>query len=123
MQRRMRVIALSAWIGSALLLSPGAAWAGYLKEAGLGTASVLTTFIYSPLKLGYAVIGGVLGGLGYVVSAGSLDVAKKIWVPSLGGTYVITPQMLQGDESIRFFGSSTSETDIEAETGTADVEF
>ncbi|MEW6324277.1 MAG: hypothetical protein AB1515_02710 [Nitrospirota bacterium] len=110
MKQTVRMIVLSAWIGGGLLLAPGTARAGYLSEAGLGTASALLTFVYGPIKISYAAVGGVIGGLGYLLSAGSVDVAKKIWVPSLGGTYVITPQMLQGEEPIRIFGSSTAET-------------
>jgi len=109
-------------VGAALmvgvLMAPTPALAdSYLKEAGLGTASAFSTFIYAPVKIAYAAVGGVVGGLGYVLSAGSLDVAKKIFVTSLGGTYVITPQMLQGNEPIRFIGSSTSDG------GTADVQY
>jgi hypothetical protein len=109
MRRFVRVAMLGIWLGVSLIVIPQRASAGYLNDAGLGAASALTTFIYAPIKIGYAVLGGVLGGLGYLVSVGSVDVAKKIWVPSMGGTYVITPEMLQGDRPIRFFGSDTSE--------------
>jgi len=103
--RRVLIVAgLSAW----LIVAPSAAWAGYLSEAGLGAASLFSTLIYGPIKLTYAILGGTIGGLGYVVSAGSLDVSNKIWVPSLGGSYVITPEMLRGEQAIHFFGSTTA---------------
>jgi hypothetical protein len=110
MQRWMRAVALGLWIVGGVMLLPRAASAGYLNDAGLGVASALSTFVYAPLKISYAIVGGVFGSMGYLLSVGSLDVAKKIWVPSLGGSYVITPDMLQGDEEIRFFGSETAET-------------
>jgi hypothetical protein len=100
---------LSLWVGSSLLVMPRAASAGYLNDFGLGVASAISTFVYAPLKISYALVGGTFGCLGYLLSVGSLDVAKKIWVPSLGGSYVITPDMLQGDGEIRFFGSETAE--------------
>jgi hypothetical protein len=113
----MRVLVLGVWMSGGLLVMPGAASAGYVAEAGMGTASALSTFVYAPIKLSYAILGGVFGGLGYLLSAGSVDVAKKIWVPSLGGSYVITPEMLRGGEPIRFFGSDTNELEQ------ADVEY
>jgi len=97
---------LSAW----LLVAPTAAWAGYLSEAGLGTASMFSTLIYGPVKFTWAILGGTIGGLGYLFSVGNLDVANKIWIPSLGGNYVITPEMLKGEQAIHFFGSSTTAT-------------
>ena len=110
MNMLVRAAVLGLWLVVSVVV-PRHAVAGYLGEAGLGTGSAIATFLYAPIKLVYATVGGVLGGLGYVFSAGSVDVAKKIWVPSLGGTYVITPDMLTGDEVIRFFGSTTSSMD------------
>ncbi|HXZ24862.1 MAG TPA: hypothetical protein VEI24_01470 [Nitrospiria bacterium] len=103
----VRRLLLSAGLVAWLVAAPTAAWAGYLSEAGLGTASMLSTFIYGPIKLTYAILGGTIGGLSYLLSVGNLDVANKIWVPSLGGNYVITPEMLKGEQAIHFFGSST----------------
>ena len=98
-------------LGTSLTLVPRHASAGYLGEAGLGTASALLTFVYAPLKIVYAAAGGVFGGMGYLLSVGNIDVARKIWIPSLGGTYVITPDMLTGDDVVRVFGSTTASMD------------
>lgn len=106
----VRTLLLGAGLSAWLVLAPASAWAGYLSEAGLGSASMFSTLIYGPVKLTWAILGGTIGGLGYLFSAGSLDVAKKIWIPSLGGNYVITPEMLTGEQSIHFFGSSTMAT-------------
>ncbi|HUJ80018.1 MAG TPA: hypothetical protein VLY45_06870 [Nitrospiria bacterium] len=104
----VRRLLLSAGLGAWLVIAPTAAWAGYLSEAGLGTASLLSSIIYGPIKLTYAILGGTIGGLSYLLSVGNLDVANKVWVPSLGGNYVITPEMLKGEQAIHFFGSTTS---------------
>jgi hypothetical protein len=107
LRRVLLGVGLSVW----LMVAPTAAWAGYLSEAGLGTASMFSSFIYGPIKLTYAILGGTIGGLSYLLSVGSLDVANRIWVPSLGGSYIITPEMLTGEQAIHFFGSTTKATD------------
>ncbi len=79
------------------------------SEAGLGVASGLLTIVYLPFKLAYAIGGGVVGGLTYVLTGANMDVAKSVWEPSFYGTYVITPNHLKGNEPVRFFGVSPSE--------------
>ncbi|MBI4489804.1 MAG: hypothetical protein HY694_12015 [Deltaproteobacteria bacterium] len=69
------------------------------KEAGLGVASVLGSAIYSPVKVQYAALGTVAGGVAWVVTAGNTELAQKIWEPALSGDYVITPQMLRDSKS------------------------
>lgn len=72
---------------------------GAWKEAGLGVASVLGSAIYSPVKVHYAALGAVAGGVAWVVTAGNTELAQKIWEPALSGDYVITPQMLRDSKS------------------------
>jgi hypothetical protein len=76
-------------------------------NAGWGVLSVLTNVVYIPAKVAYAGVGTVVGGLAYVLTLGDAETAQKIWDPSLGGTYVVTPGMLRGDERISFSGSSS----------------
>lgn len=71
---------------------------------GIQAGSALATIIYFPLKLAFAVGGGVVGGLAYGFSGGSEQTAKNIWIPSIYGTYIITPEHLKGDKPIRFLG-------------------
>ena len=73
---------------------------------GIQAGSALATIIYFPLKLAFAIGGGVVGGLAYGFSGGSEQTAKNIWVPSMYGTYIITPDHLKGDKPIRFLGVS-----------------
>ncbi|MCC6968313.1 MAG: hypothetical protein IT391_18805 [Nitrospira sp.] len=81
---------------------------------GMQVGSFLASLIYSPLKLAFAIGGGVVGGLAYGFSGGSEQTAKNIWVPSMYGTYIITPDHLKGDKPIRFLGVSSSEPAREA---------
>ncbi len=68
------------------------------KKAGLGVASVLSSAIYSPIKVQYALFGAFTGGVAWVVSEGKTKLAQKIWEPSLGGNYLVTPRVLRGSK-------------------------
>ena len=98
--RRMAVAAI------VLMLAGPARAADYGGQAGWGFAAVLANLLYIPAKLVYATLGGVTGGLGFVLTAGNRDVAEKIIAPSVGGTYVLTPDMLRGEQPIFFSGES-----------------
>ena len=76
---------------------------GTASGAGMGAASAAATILYFPFKAAFAG-GGIVGGLAYVFSGFSEPTAKSIWVPSMYGTYVITPEHLSGDRPVRFLG-------------------
>lgn len=79
-------------------------------EFGLGTGAVLCTFVYGTVKVLYAAVGTVTGGLGYVFSGGSTDVARKIIQPAVRGDYVITPEHLTMERTLVFAGADPAET-------------
>jgi hypothetical protein len=66
--------------------------------------TVATNLFYVPAKLAYAGIGAVTGAFGWVLTGGNTDAAEAIWKPSMGGTYVLTPSMLDGKEKVHFSG-------------------
>ena len=78
----------------------GVNWSG----AGYGAAALLGNVLYIPAKLVYAVVGGVTGGAGYLVTGGNSQTADTIWRSSLGGDYVLTPKMVEGQQAIHFSG-------------------
>ena len=78
---------------------------GYWTQAGLGLGSMLTNLVYMPVKVTYAALGAITGGLTYALTGGSYDTAQAVWVASLGGTYVITPDMLTGERTVEFTGT------------------
>src|SRR6058998_1162255 len=99
----------------AALTAARPAEAGYLEDAGWGALTVLTNVVYMPAKLCYATLGGLTGGFAFALAGGDLQTAETVWVTSMGGTYVVTPSMLQGQEPIVFTGtpsgsSTTSDT-------------
>jgi hypothetical protein len=86
--RRLLAVGLTA----CLLASPSIALAGdhtkeVSKESGMGAAAALSSLVYSPVKLVYAVGGLVIGSLAWVFTAGDTEVADKVYVRSLRGTY------------------------------------
>ena len=91
------VCALAAALGGS---SP--AQAGYLEDAGWGSLSAFSNIGYIPAKLVYSVLGGVTGGLAYGLTLGDLDTSQNIWTTSMGGTYVLTPRMLRGEDAVAF---------------------
>lgn len=77
---------------------------GTASGSGMGAASAAATVLYFPFKAAFAIGGGIVGGLAYVFSGFSEQTAKNIWIPSMYGTYVITPEHLSGDRPVRFLG-------------------
>ena len=77
---------------------------GTASGSGMGAASAAATVLYFPFKAAFAIGGGLVGGLAYVFSGFSEQTAKNIWIPSMYGTYVITPEHLSGDRPVRFLG-------------------
>ena len=90
----------------------------FATDFGIGVGAVFTNIVYMPAKFVYATLGGITGGFAYVLTGLRLDLAKGIWVPSMGGTYVVTPSMLKGEDRIYFSGvtqpqsASRSEEDL-----------
>jgi hypothetical protein len=74
--------------------------------AGLQAASWLATVPYGAAKVVYAVSGGVIGSLAWVMTGGNTDVAKAIWSPSMTGNYIVQPQNLTGDRALHFVGGT-----------------
>jgi hypothetical protein len=73
-------------------------------QYGLGAASVFLSIPYGITKFVFATLGGIFGGFTYAFSGANEKAAKSVWDTSLRGTYVITPEHLKGEKSVRFFG-------------------
>lgn len=83
----------------------GVNWPG----AGYGAAALLGNVLYIPAKLVYAILGGIGGGAAFLLTAGNTQTANTIWRSSLGGDYVLTPQMVAGEQPINFSGPTETE--------------
>lgn len=75
------------------------------EEAGYGVGAALASFFYIPAKVTYAGLGLLTGGVGYVLSGGSAEVANNIIYPAVRGNYIVTPSNLKGTEPIYFVGA------------------
>jgi hypothetical protein len=82
-------------------------WSG----AGYGAGAVFCSLLYIPFKLTYAILGGLVGGGTYLVTAGNTQAANTVWRSSLGGDWVVTPAMLQGQEPLNFSGPTDTPLD------------
>jgi septal ring-binding cell division protein DamX len=80
--------------------SGGVNWPG----AGYGAAALLGNIFYIPAKLVYAVAGTFVGGASYLITAGNLQTSETIWRSSLGGDWVLTPDMVAGNQPLNFSG-------------------
>lgn len=74
------------------------------KGVGIGAGTVAGNVLYVPAKLVYGILGGISGGAGYVLTGGNKQIANTIWRSSLGGDYVLTPDMVTGKQAIHFSG-------------------
>jgi hypothetical protein len=88
--------------------STGNTEGGTASSAGMQAGAAVSTILYFPLKAAFAIGGGIVGGLAYAFSGGNEQAAKSIWDTSLRGTYIITPDHLQGNRPIRFLGVADS---------------
>lgn len=107
--KTMRKAGLSAIAATLLCASAPAMAQGnerYLDDLGWGAAAAAVNCFYSPAKLTYAALGGIIGGMAYAWTAGSEEAGYRVWSATLGGTYVITPAMLRGEESVLFVGET-----------------
>ncbi len=98
-------------------LKPAEASVG--EELGYGVGSVLASLFYSPVKVTYAGLGLLTGGLGFILSGGNTEVANNIINPAVRGNYVVTPRHLKGEEALIFIGPSSSPPPQEASPPTA----
>ena len=108
----MRITGRTVIAGLALagVLATTALPADEARAKGDGTTpivifgAVLTNIGYLPAKLVYAGLGGITGTLAYLVTGGDTDTATTIWDASCRGTYIVTPEMLEGKRPIHFSG-------------------
>ena len=78
----------------------GVNWPG----TGYGVGALFANVLYVPAKLVYAILGGLIGGGTYLVTAGNKQAADTVWRSAWGGDYVVTPQMLAGEQPLNFSG-------------------
>ncbi len=76
--------------------------------AGYGVAALFGNVLYIPAKLVYAILGSIVGGGTWLVTAGNSQAANTVFRSALGGDYVLTPQMVAGQQPINFSGPTST---------------
>ena len=89
---------------------------GTAHGVGMQVTSFFASLCYAPLKIAFALGGGIVGGLTYVFSGGNEKAAKNVWIPSMYGTYLITPEHLAGDKPVRFLGVAAEDDSAHADS-------
>jgi len=98
---------MAAGMFAFVLALPAGARAGFAEDASMGTATVLANVVYMPTKIVYATLGGITGGFAYLLTGGNYTTAERVWVPSMGGNYVLNTNQIWGQEPIMFSGETT----------------
>ncbi|MET0152969.1 MAG: hypothetical protein ABW298_10235 [Candidatus Binatia bacterium] len=103
MQKSLVILMLVSLLTLAV---PRAEAAGdFASDAGVGIACVFVNILYVPAKIVYATLGGFTGGVAYLLTGANYEVADRIWTPSLGGNYLVTPAHLRNEETLYFSGT------------------
>lgn len=82
------------------------------KAAGLQAACWALSMPYGAAKMAYAIGGGIVGGLAWTVTAGNMELAKSIWIPSMTGDYIVQPRHLTGEQHLSFVGALSEEPSL-----------
>jgi hypothetical protein len=67
--------------------------------------TVLADVVYFPAKVVFAGAGALTSGVAYVLTLGDSSVSNNIWNTSVNGTYILTPDMIEGKQPVHFVGS------------------
>ncbi|MBI3807842.1 MAG: hypothetical protein HY281_10095 [Nitrospirae bacterium] len=65
-------------------------------EFAKGIAAPVLSLVYFPVKLVMGITGALLGGISGWATGGNERAAEAVWRPTVGGSYFITPETLDG---------------------------
>ena len=90
------------------LAGPSApSWAGSEStavEVSSAAGSAFGTLIYAPLKATFCIVGGVASGFTAIASP---PTAGKVAMAACGGSWTVTPGVVQGREAVKFVGGTS----------------
>jgi hypothetical protein len=66
--------------------------------------TVLANVVYVPAKVVFAAGGAATSGIVYLATLGDSDASRPVWNASVGGDYVVTPSMVDGQDRVHFVG-------------------
>ncbi|HZP40795.1 MAG TPA: hypothetical protein VFD84_04690 [Candidatus Binatia bacterium] len=94
--------------------SPGVEAANALAAAG-------ANLVYVPVKAIVALAGVPVGALTGLLTGGSTRAAYAVWVPTASGTWLLTPEHLEGSQPIEFFGTDYADRPSTAPNATGTI--
>ena len=95
------------WPGVSLAQQAGQASGA---EFAKSVASPVLSLVYFPVKLAIGITGGLLGGISGWATGGNERAAEGLWRPTVGGSYFITPEVLDGKKPfLPFDGGPTAQ--------------
>ena len=103
--QRLTTVTLGLVLATILQARPAGATHSQVGEAGLALGAAAANLIYLPVKTVVAVGGLGLGALTGLLTGGDVRAAYALWVPTTGGTFLLTPAHFDGTRPIEFFGS------------------
>lgn len=103
MRQRLAVLLATVLVVS-ITVAPafGASEESTAQEVAYGAGSFFGTLLYAPFKLAFCVVGAVTSGL--TLPFGGPQTAGKVATAACGGTWVITPAALKGQQQVHFIG-------------------
>src|SRR2546428_7710137 len=93
-------------VAMTMMGSSAPSWAGSAStaaEVGSSAGSALGTLMYAPLKATFCILGGIGSG---VTAIASPSTAGKVAMATCGGSWIVTPNVIRGHESLKFLGDT-----------------
>ena len=75
------------------------------NEVAFSLVSAFCNIFYTPAKVVVAAIGLPIGAIAGTLNGGDTRAAYAIWVPTAGGSYFLTADMMDGRAPVEFFGT------------------
>ena len=87
------------------------------EEVFFSVLATAANIFYVPLKAVIAAVAMPAGGFAGAATGGDARAAYAIWVPALGGTFFLTPAILEGSQPFEFFGSDYPDQPLPTRSG------
>ena len=102
----MRKTIISFALAASLAVAPSVARADTQgNEMLFSFVSAFCNLGYTPAKAIVAAVGAPVGAMAGLLGGGDTRAAYAFWVPTMGGTWFLTSDMMDGRVPVEFFGS------------------
>jgi hypothetical protein len=98
---------LVLFLALALMGSSSSSWASSAStaaEVASSAGSALGTLVYAPFKATFSILGGIGSGFAAIAAP---PTAGKVAVAACGGSWIVTPNVIRGRETLKFVGDTS----------------